>query len=51
VLLHVDLQGNAQVFWKNHGFNTTTARPSPDGRHLAILGSTNDNNIWMMENF
>jgi eukaryotic-like serine/threonine-protein kinase len=51
VLLHVDLQGNAQVLWKNHGFNTTAARPSPDGRHLAILGSTGDNNIWMMENF
>jgi DNA-binding winged helix-turn-helix (wHTH) protein len=40
VLLHVDLQGNAQVLWRNHGFNATTARPSPDGRHLAILGST-----------
>jgi serine/threonine protein kinase len=51
VLLHVDFQGNAQVLWKNHGFNTTTARPSPNGRHLAILGSTGDNNIWMMENF
>jgi serine/threonine protein kinase len=51
VLLHVDLLGNAQVLWKNHGFNLTTARPSPDGRHLAILGSTGDNNIWMMESF
>jgi len=51
VLLHVDLKGNAQVLWKNHGFNTTAARPSPDGRHLAIVGSTGDNNIWMMENF
>jgi serine/threonine protein kinase len=51
VLLHVDLQGNAQVLWKNHGYNSTTALPSPDGRHLAILGSTWEGNMWMMQNF
>lgn len=51
VLLSVDLRGHADVLWKNHGYNLTTARPSPDGRHLAILGSNLDSSMWMMENF
>ena len=51
VLLGVDLRGQAHVLWRNHGFNLTNARPSPDGRHLAILGSSVDSSIWMMENF
>jgi Tol biopolymer transport system component len=51
VLLHVDLQGNARVLWKNHGGNWTPAMSSPDGRHLAIQGWTVDGNMWMLENF
>jgi DNA-binding winged helix-turn-helix (wHTH) protein/Tol biopolymer transport system component len=51
VLLHVDLEGHVQVLWKNHGYNSTVAVPSPDGLHLAILGSNWDDSIWMMENF
>ena len=50
-LLHVDLQGSAHVVWENHGNNVTWGMPSPDGRHLAILGWTQNNNIWMMDNF
>jgi DNA-binding winged helix-turn-helix (wHTH) protein/Tol biopolymer transport system component len=50
-LLHVDMQGNAQVLWKNRGYNSTVALPSPDGRHMAIIGSSWDDSIWMMENF
>jgi serine/threonine protein kinase len=50
-LLHVDLQGGAHVVWENHGNNTTWAMPSPDGRHLAMLGWTQNSNMWMMENF
>jgi Tol biopolymer transport system component len=50
-LLGVDLRGNAHVLWRNHGFNLTNVRPSPDGRHLAILGSSVDSSMWMMENF
>jgi DNA-binding winged helix-turn-helix (wHTH) protein/Tol biopolymer transport system component len=50
-LLEVDLRGNAHVLWRNHGFNLTNVRPSPDGRHLAILGSSVDSSMWMMENF
>jgi len=51
VLLHVDLQSSAHVVWENNGNNTTWAMPSPDGRHLAILGWTQSSNMWMMENF
>jgi eukaryotic-like serine/threonine-protein kinase len=51
VLLHVDLQSAAHVVWENNGNNTTWAMPSPDGRHLAILGWTQSSNMWMMENF
>jgi len=50
-LLHVDLQSNAHVVWENHGNNATWGIPSPDGRHLAILGWTTNSNMWMMENF
>jgi DNA-binding beta-propeller fold protein YncE len=51
VLLHVDLQSNSQVLWKQEGGGGTVAIPSPDGRHLAIMGWTLNSNIWMMENF
>jgi serine/threonine protein kinase len=51
VLLHVNLQGNSQVLWKQEGGVGTVAIPSPDGRHLAIMGWTLNSNIWMMENF
>jgi serine/threonine protein kinase len=51
VLLHVDLQSGAHVVWENNGNNTTWAVPSPDGRHLAMLGWTQNSNMWMMEDF
>jgi hypothetical protein len=51
VLLHVDLQGNAHVLWKNQGGAWTLGRPSPDGRHLAIQDFRIEGNIWTLENF
>ena len=51
VLLHVNLQGNSQVLWKQEGGVGTLGIPSPDGRYLAIMGWTLNSNIWMMENF
>ncbi len=51
VLLHVDLQGNSQVLWKQQGAIGTWGIPSPDGRHLAIDNWTLNSNIWMMENY
>jgi len=50
-LLYVDLRGNAHVVWQQHGGTFTYGLPSPDGRHLALLGWTIEGNLWMMENF
>ncbi len=29
----------------------TSGIPSPDGRHLAMMGYTYNANMWMLENF
>jgi len=50
-LLHVDLDGNAQVLWEQKSTNRTWGVPSPDGKHLAILGQAFNSNIWMIEDF
>jgi serine/threonine protein kinase/DNA-binding winged helix-turn-helix (wHTH) protein len=51
-LLHVDLQGNAQLLWENLGASgETVAVASPDGRHLTFNGWTTDANLWMVEDF
>ena len=52
-VLFVDLQGRANVLWQRWfpGSGGIWITPSPDGRHLALLGHTSDNNVWMLENF
>jgi eukaryotic-like serine/threonine-protein kinase len=50
-LSYLDLRGNTHVLWVNPSRWAISARPSPDGRHLAILNSSVPSNIWMMENF
>jgi Tol biopolymer transport system component len=50
-LLYVDLEGHATPLWQQKGSYRSWAVPSPDGHHLAILGSTVDSNVWMIENF
>jgi hypothetical protein len=52
-LLYVDLFGNARSLWapKASLSLATRAVPSPDGRHLAMIGFTLNTNMWMMENF
>jgi hypothetical protein len=37
--------------WQNNNDVFPVGLPSPDGRHLAIQGSSEENNIWLMENF
>jgi len=49
-LLRIDLHGNVQPLWRT-AYPVTWAIPSPDGRHLAIEGGTQDRNSWMLENF
>jgi Tol biopolymer transport system component len=51
VLLHVDLQGNANVLWKNQGSAGAFGRQSPDGRLLMIQDYRVEGNIWTLENF
>jgi serine/threonine protein kinase/Tol biopolymer transport system component len=50
-VLHVDLGGNAQAVWQQSQSAFTWGLPSPDGRHLAILGSNSEANVWMIDNF
>jgi Tol biopolymer transport system component len=50
-VLRVDLKGNVTVLWSGKGVYTFRAVPSPDGRHLAILRRTENNNVWLLENF
>jgi DNA-binding winged helix-turn-helix (wHTH) protein/Tol biopolymer transport system component len=51
VLLHVDLQGGAQPLWELKGDSLAYGLPSPDGRHLAIVATARNNNVWLMEDF
>ena len=53
MLLHVDLEGRAQVLWQQQfpGSWETWGVPSQDGQHLAVLGYGTDGNMWMLENF
>jgi len=66
-LLHVDLQGNANILWEQQGSATpwngpsvpgwlgppsaAWAVPSPDGRHVAVYDWKMSANMWMIENF
>ena len=50
-LLYIDVGGHAIPMWEQKGSFETWGVPSPDGRHLAILGYTVDSNVWMLENF
>jgi len=50
-IMHVGLQGDATFLLKCSEFPTCYARPSPDGRHLAIYDNKVSGNMWMMENF
>jgi Tol biopolymer transport system component len=56
LLLHVDSEGRAQVVWQHKGitgwnYEGTRGVPSPNGRYLAVLGHTDDSNVWLLENF
>lgn len=54
-LLHVDLNGNARPIWQQpypgQGDYGTWGIPSPDARHLAVLGQSAEANVWMIDNF
>jgi serine/threonine protein kinase/Tol biopolymer transport system component len=50
-LLHVSLSGEAQPIWHRPQSTHTWGFPSPDGSHLAILNSSSESNVWMINNF
>ena len=49
-LFYVDLHGLASKLWHNDGEFAPIAVESPGGRHLAIQGSTLNQNMWLLEN-
>jgi len=51
VLLHLNARGDVQIVRENPGGNYSPGVPSPDGRHLAFVGTADNKNMWMMENF
>jgi Tol biopolymer transport system component len=52
VLLFVEPDGKAQVVWEGEkNAPLIWAIPSPDGRSIALMMSTGENNVWMIENF
>jgi Tol biopolymer transport system component len=50
-LVLFDLEGHATVLWHNNGGFYPWGVESPDGRHIAIMGSDLSRNLWMMEDF
>jgi Tol biopolymer transport system component/DNA-binding winged helix-turn-helix (wHTH) protein len=50
-LLHVSMDGRAQVLWEQKGSGNPYGVSSPNGRYLAFHGSTVDSNVWLIENF
>jgi hypothetical protein len=50
-LLFVDLNGKAHSLLQQKSSSLTWGVPSPDGRHLAVLGQEFSGNMWMIENF
>jgi hypothetical protein len=45
------MNGKVTVLWNNRGSIRTWGVPSADGRRIAILGSTQENNVWVLEGF
>ncbi len=50
-LLHVDLKGNVQPIWQQTQSDRIWGVPSPDGRHMAMQGTSSNANVWMIDNF
>jgi WD40 repeat protein len=50
-LIYVNLRGDVHVLRRNREGDYSTGAPSPDGRHIAIVGTAQSRNFWMMEKF
>ena len=49
-LVHFDMTGKSKVVWQQPGTTRMWGVPSPDGKHLAVLGATRDSNVWYFDN-
>ena len=49
-LLHVDLKGGVQPIWQQSYSGDIWGIPSPDGRHVAMRGSSSNANVWVIDN-
>jgi Tol biopolymer transport system component len=50
--LHVDLDGKVSVLWHQPAAaGSIWGHPSPDGKYLALVMSTDESNVYMVENF
>jgi serine/threonine protein kinase/Tol biopolymer transport system component len=45
----IDLSGTEHLLWQTRATDAIWAVPSPDGRYLAIRGSTRESNLWSIE--
>ena len=50
-LLYVSLSGATSVLWHNRASFRTWGVPSPDGKWLAMLGATQESNVWVLDGF
>ena len=50
-VLHVDLDGRAQPIWQQAQPDPTWGVPSPDGRHVAMHGTSANANVWAIDSF
>jgi hypothetical protein len=50
-LLNVDLNGRVRTLLEEPTLAIWAAIASPDGRRLALVGHTEDSNVWLLENF
>jgi len=50
-LLHVARNGDTHAIWQQPQLTATWGFPSPDGRHLALLGAGSEANVWVISNF
>jgi eukaryotic-like serine/threonine-protein kinase len=50
-LLHIGLNGDARPIWQLPRSPYAWGIPSPDGRHLALAGTSTESNVWMIGNF
>jgi Tol biopolymer transport system component len=50
-LLYLNLRGEVHFIRENRGGTYSAGLPSPDGRHIAIVATAKNGNMWLMENF